>query len=209
MGEVVVRAVLGLGNPGGRYARTRHNAGFLVLEEIRSTGVGWRNLGDREETERRIGGRTVILARPLTYMNRSGLAAEGLLASHHLTPPEMLVVGDDVALPWGRLRVRGSGGAGGHRGLESVLGHVGTEEFPRLRVGVSSPPEAMDLEEFVLEPLEGDLWGDFERVVARAADAVRVICVEGLEAAMNRFNAAPAGRGGTGTEPAGGGGARC
>jgi PTH1 family peptidyl-tRNA hydrolase len=104
-------------------------------------------------------------------------------------PPEVLVVTDDVYLPWGRIRIRRSGGAGGHRGLESLVRELDSTAFPRIRVGVDSPPEETALEDFVLAPLEGNDWIELQAIAARAAQAARLICGEGLAEAMNRFNA--------------------
>ena len=189
--------VLGLGNPGPRYERTRHNAGFLVAEGLRAAGQGrgWSVLGERQETRLRIGAYDLVAARPLTYMNRSGVAARDLLAAYALLPAEMLVVADDVALSFGTLRIRPRGGAGGHRGLLSIAEEIGTLDFPRLRLGVGAPPDDGDLAEFVLRGVEGEEWDAYQREIVQGVEAVRTICSEGLERAMNRFNPAvpPAG----------------
>jgi PTH1 family peptidyl-tRNA hydrolase len=182
-----VRAILGLGNPGPRYERTRHNAGFLLLERLRPDGR-WSSRGSYQEAEARLGERAVILARPLTFMNLSGEAAEALIARHALTPTELLVVADDVALPLGRLRIRAGGGPGGHRGLLSIVERIGTDQFPRLRAGIGPLPPETDLAEFVLRPVDGEEWSALDRMVDRAADAARVICRQGIAAAMNLFN---------------------
>jgi PTH1 family peptidyl-tRNA hydrolase len=186
-----VRIVLGLGNPGPRYARTRHNAGFLVVDRLRSeAGVRWSDRDLRQEALVRIGGEEFVLARPLTFMNKSGAAAALLLAEHGVGPREMLVVSDDVALPEGKLRIRSGGGPGGHKGLLSIREEIGAEEFPRLRIGVGAP-EGVDLAEYVLDPLDGEEWERLETAVAEAAEAVRVICLSGLTKAMNRFHRPP------------------
>lgn len=185
-----VRAVLGLGNPGPRYERTRHNAGFLVLDSLRRGP--WSRCGNRQESRlaRPAGGPAsdLILARPLTFMNLSGEAAADLLAVHELLPSELLAVADDAALPFGRLRIRAGGSAGGHRGLLSICEQIGTDQFPRLRIGIGPPPPGTDMIHYVLEPLEGEAWASFERTLARAAEAVRVLWLEGLVTAMNRFH---------------------
>jgi PTH1 family peptidyl-tRNA hydrolase len=186
--DAEIRAIVGLGNPGERYERTRHNAGFLVLESLR-TGGAWRRRALREEDGVELAGRRVLLMRPLTYMNRSGRAVLEMTEEHGFAPAEILVVADDVSLPWGRLRVRRAGGTGGHRGLESIAESLQTSGFPRLRIGVDGPPEDMALEDFVLAPLEGEPWEELRTIVTRATAAARVICDEGLEEAMNRFNA--------------------
>jgi PTH1 family peptidyl-tRNA hydrolase len=186
--DPAVRAVVGLGNPGARYERTRHNVGFLVLENLRGTAT-WRKRAQREEAEVALGGRAIRLMRPLTYMNRSGEEIARMMEELDAAPPEVLVVTDDVYLPWGRIRIRRSGSPGGHRGLESIVRELDSIAFPRIRVGVDSPPEEMALEEFVLAPLEGNDWIELQAIAARAAEAARLICGEGLAEAMNRFNA--------------------
>lgn len=186
--DPAVRAIVGLGNPGARYERTRHNVGFLVLENLRGT-ASWRKRPQREEAEVTLGGRAVRLMRPLTYMNRSGEAIARMMEELDAAPPEVLVVTDDVYLPWGRIRIRRSGGAGGHRGLESIVSELDSSAFPRIRVGVDSPPEETALEDFVLAPLDGNDWIELQAIAARAAEAARLICGEGLAEAMNRFNA--------------------
>lgn len=182
-----VQVIAGLGNPGPEYERTRHNVGFLVLMALAGSG-DWVRRGDWLEAEAVVGGRSCVLLRPQTFMNRSGRAIEKFLDGREITPAEVLVVTDDIYLPWGRLRIRPGGSAGGHNGLESIVRSIGTDEFPRLRVGVDSPPPGVALEEFVLAPLGGVAWEMFERIVARAAEATRTICGEGLSAGMNRFN---------------------
>lgn len=186
------RAIVGLGNPGSRYERTRHNAGFLVVERLRSeAGAVWETRPDREECLVRLGGAERLLVRPLTFMNRSGLPVSAVLAETGFEPDDLLVVVDDTALPAGRLRFRRRGGPGGHNGLISICESLGSEEFIRLRVGVGPAPPEVDLAVFVLEPLDGEAWSQLEGGVDRAAEAVGCICREGLAAAMNRYNPAP------------------
>ena len=192
-----MKVVVGLGNPGSRYERTRHNLGFMVVgglekdllaspvpsKALASVSRGSVRSGDHEEP--------VLLVQPATYMNLSGsalaaLSEEGKMAA--LSPADLLVVLDDVYLPFGALRLRGSGSAGGHNGLTSVLESVGTVEVPRLRCGVGPAPESQDMADFVLEdftPEESRLLPEF---LLRARSAVRTFLEEGLAAAMNRFN---------------------
>ncbi len=187
------RLIVGLGNPGERYARTRHNAGFLVVERLLREAAGrWRPSPDAEGAAVRLFGRELLLLRPLSYMNRSGPVVAAALEAARLAPAEMLVVVDDLYLPGGRVRLRERGGTGGHKGLSSIREHIGTEVFPRLRLGVGPAPAGVDLAEFVLEPLAGEAWDRLEETADRGAEAVRVVCREGLAAAMNRFNPAPA-----------------
>lgn len=189
-----IRAVLGLGNPGPRYAHTRHNAGFLVADGLRAEAGGrWIIREQREEAEIEMGGSRLVLVRPLAYMNLSGLAARFLCCSFGLSPEEILVVVDDVALPEGRLRIRLRGGPGGHNGLASVEECLESDAYPRLRVGVGAPAVGVDMAGYVLEPMSGDEWEDFGRTLARASEAVRMVVQEGIGPAMNRFNPAPSG----------------
>jgi len=187
----MARLILGLGNPGERYRDTRHNVGFLVVEELaRRRGLRL----DRQECGALVAiadtGDT-LLAQPQTYMNRSGWAARCLVESHGLDPADVLVVYDEVALPFGRLRLRKSGSPGGHRGVESVIENLRTDQVPRLRLGVSpedGPPRGEDLVEFVLSPFPGEQREAVDAMVGRAADACEVWLREGAEAAMQKFN---------------------
>jgi PTH1 family peptidyl-tRNA hydrolase len=181
--------ILGLGNPGERYRETRHNVGFAVVEELaRRRGVRLRQL----ECNSLVGGEgKLLLAQPLTYMNRSGYAARCLVERRALDPGRVLVVFDEVHLPLGRLRLRPSGSPGGHRGMESVLQNLRTPEVPRLRLGVG-PEDAEvggeELADYVLEPFTAGERERVDEMVARAADACECWLAEGAQAAMNRFN---------------------
>lgn len=184
----MARLILGLGNPGERYRDTRHNAGFLVVDELARR---WGVRLDRRECNSFVGGDEVLLAQPQTYMNRSGWAARCLLETHGLDPADVLVVYDEVALPLGRLRLRKSGSPGGHRGLESVIENLRTDQVPRLRLGVSpedGPPRGEDLVEFVLDPFPPDQREAVAAMVSRAADACEIWVREGADAAMAKFN---------------------
>lgn len=190
----MTRLILGLGNPGERYRDTRHNVGFQVIEELARR---WSLRFDSECNSLVGRGRSegseedILLAMPQTYMNRSGWAARCLLESHGLDPTGVLVVYDEVALPLGRLRLRKSGSPAGHRGLESVLENLRTDQVPRLRLGVSpedGPPRGEDLVEFVLAPFPEGERETVDAMVLRAADACEVWLREGAEAAMQGFN---------------------
>lgn len=187
-----LRAIAGLGNPGPRYERTRHNAGFLVLERLRrAAGGSWQALPDRDESRIVLEDRDLLLLRPATFMNRSGEPLAAALAENGLRPEEMLVVVDDVVLPTGRIRIRRRGGPGGHNGLVSICETFGTESVSRLRVGVGPAPPGIDLAEFVLEPMSGEAWLALLAGCDLAAEAARFLLREGLPAAMNRYNPAP------------------
>jgi peptidyl-tRNA hydrolase, PTH1 family len=183
--------VVGLGNPGPEYARTRHNVGFMVVDElsrrhripIRSSQHGAR-VGEGE-----IAGEPVALVKPLTYMNVSGRAVGPLLQRHSLPPVNLVVIYDDADLPVGKIRVRARGSAGGHGGLKSIIGTIGSSEFPRVRIGIGRAGKG-DLVDHVLggfTPTERDT---IEHAFQRAADAVEHLLTHGIEAAMNQFNTA-------------------
>jgi len=184
-----VPLVLGLGNPGRRYARTRHNVGWRVVESLAGR---WRAApGEATEAYRswraEARGREVDLLVPLTFMNRSGAALEAWRERHGLEKDGLLVLVDDVYLPVGALRLRGLGSSGGHQGLESIEGTLGTREYARLRIGVGAS-ESARLEEHVLEEPPRDEEETLAEALARAADAVECWIGEGLLVAMNRFN---------------------
>ena len=185
-----MRLVVGLGNPGERYRRTRHNVGYMVVDVLHARGGGssLREDADAWVSAGAVGGEPVLLVKPLTFMNRSGLAVERLLALHEGHPQDVVVVVDDVALELGMLRVRERGSHGGHNGLRSIAEALGTDEFPRVRVGIGKgePPE--DLAEFVLSDFPKEDVLVVQEMVGYAADAVECVVREGVPAAMNRFN---------------------
>jgi PTH1 family peptidyl-tRNA hydrolase len=185
--------VIGLGNPGPEYEQTRHNAGFLVLEAARRRwrGSAWKGRPPLEESELHVGGCAHRLVRPLTYMNRSGEAVERLLRGG-AGPDDLLVVLDDIDLPLGRVRIRTSGGAGGHNGLESVLGALHPASVARLRIGVGRPPGPEGAVGHVLGAVEADECLRFSEVLERALEALQMILRRGIVLAMNRFNGLPA-----------------
>jgi PTH1 family peptidyl-tRNA hydrolase len=192
---VRVKLVAGLGNPGDRYRGTRHNAGFEVVDRLaRAEGVAF-DAGDRDRvalTARwRRDGEVVLLAKPLTFMNVSGQAVRGLVDFYKIDLADVLVVSDDVNLPLGRMRARGSGSEGGHNGLRSVAEWLGTEAYARLRVGVGRGADGeprRELSSHVLSGFEPEELPVIERAIGRAAEAVRLWIVEGLGPMMNVFN---------------------
>lgn len=192
-----MKIVFGLGNPGERYRSTRHNVGFRVLDEVaRRAGVTFEargDLGDQAWTARITrAGRTVLLAKPRTFMNRSGSAAAALCRKAMARPGEMLVVFDDADLVLGRVRVRSEGGAGGHNGLRSIIESLGSVAFPRVKIGVrGAGREAEDLADYVLRPFDDGEREVVEAMVALGADAVESVLSDGVAGAMARFNAAP------------------
>ncbi|MBM4019502.1 MAG: aminoacyl-tRNA hydrolase [Planctomycetes bacterium] len=185
-----MKLIVGLGNPGERYAGTRHNAGWRVAEELarRAGAAAWRERFDAALAEARWGGRKAVLARPLTYMNNSGQAVRQLMDFWKLQPADLLVALDDLALDLGRIRLRPEGSAGGHNGLESVIAHLGHEGFARLRVGIGPGPAAQEQAAFVLSEFQERERPVIDEAVRRAADAAECWITRGLAEAMNRFN---------------------
>lgn len=183
-----IELVLGLGNPGPRYAETRHNVGFRVVDELaRRHGVGaWERylLGDLRSLDL---GRGVIVIKPMTFMNLSGSAFRWALDRFSLDSGQALAVVDDIDLPLGRLRLRKHGGPGTHNGLRNMCDAAG-RNYPRLRVGVRGEEVWDDLAAWVTAPFEAAELEIAEKAVSRAADAVETIIADGLDAAMNRFN---------------------
>lgn len=177
--------VVGLGNPGEGYEKTRHNLGFYVLDSLYDGD--WEKEEIYMYAEQEMGGAAVVLIKPLTYMNLSGLAVKDASERWKVPPELILVVSDDVDLPLGRLRLRLRGGPGGHKGLASVVSALGTQEFPRLRLGIGRPREG-DLVSYVLSPFEEEELREVEDMVERAAEAVRKFLREGPEAAMRWAN---------------------
>lgn len=185
-----MKLVVGLGNPGRRYQNTRHNVGFRVVDQLAArggAGLGRGRLG--AEGEVTIDGERVRLLQPYTYMNLSGPAVAEALRRSGLSPADLLVVCDDINLPLGQIRLRREGGPGGHQGLASIIRSLRAEQFARLRVGVDSPPPGMEWAEYVLRPVPAGLRRKLDEAVWVAADAVEVWAKEGIEQAMNRFNA--------------------
>jgi PTH1 family peptidyl-tRNA hydrolase len=184
--------IVGLGNPGMQYALTRHNVGFWVIDVLAGrAGVNLEKECCRSLVAQvMLAGKRVVLAKPLTYMNRSGRAVRDLLQFYALQPEKLLVVYDDLDLPPGRLRLRSKGGSGGHRGMSSVLTFVGNDQFARLRLGIGRPAEgAENGVDYVLAPFTADQEKSILKTVELAADAAETFLARGLAAAMNRYNA--------------------
>ncbi|MDI3280959.1 MAG: aminoacyl-tRNA hydrolase [Bacillota bacterium] len=185
-----MRLVVGLGNPGRRYENTRHNAGFLVLDRLaeRLHASEWRRLDRALVAEGAVDGEKVVLVKPQTYMNLSGLAVRALLDWFKLTPEALLVIYDDMDLPVGRLRLRLEGSSAGHKGMESVLAQVGTEKVARLRVGIGRPAPPMAARDYVLSPFSPEEARSAAQALERAAEAVLCWLRQGAERAMNIYN---------------------
>ena len=181
--------IAGLGNPGREYERTRHNAGWLVVDELaRRLGASFRSKFSGRLAETRLDDQRVALLKPETYMNESGRSIGAAARFFKADPGALLVVHDDVDLEPGRLQARSGGGLAGHNGLRSIAQAVGTQDFLRLRIGVGRPGrgDGRPVSDYVLSPFEDEV--DVDALIARAADAVGVIVDEGLDAAQARFN---------------------
>lgn len=180
-----------LGNPGLKYNGTRHNAGFMAADAMeKKLGVSINKMRFKALTQTAdIGGKKVLLMKPQTYMNLSGDAIVQAANFYKVPPERVIVVSDETALPIGRLRIRRGGSAGGHNGLKSVIARLGTDQFPRIRLGVGDKPHPdYDMADWVLSAFKGQDAADMELVAKKAADAVECYITEGTDRAMNRFN---------------------
>ncbi len=185
-----MRLIVGLGNPGPEYQWTPHNLGFLAVDEIanrasirveRPEGKALVGLG-------KVAGQEVVLAKPQTYMNLSGISVRDLLEKYELGPEDLLVIFDERDLPWGMIRIGERGSAGTHNGAKSVTSVVGTQEFARLRLGCGPDHPVGDLADYVLRPMKKAVLEAASEMVAEAGDAVEMILTQGIAAAMNKFN---------------------
>lgn len=178
---------MGLGNPGPKYEFTRHNFGFRVVDFLAGR---WDVKVDRYECNALVGkGKDeILLVKPLTYMNKSGEALRELLPKYKVSPHDVLVIYDDIYLPFGVMRIRKSGGSGGHKGMESIISALGTESIPRLRLGIGPPPPS-GYEYYVLSEFTDRELKLLPAIVKRAAEAIELILEEGIEKAMSLYNA--------------------
>jgi PTH1 family peptidyl-tRNA hydrolase len=183
--------IVGLGNPGPEYAAHRHNIGFWVVDALaRSHGLSFARRQDvrAHVAAGQIGDRAVLLAKPQTFMNLSGRAVMRLSATHAIPPEYILVVYDDLDLPLGRLRLRPAGSSGGHKGMRSIIDCLGTESFPRLRIGIDRPPGRMDPADYVLHPFDAQQQPYMAGVIEQAVAAIECWLTDGIVTAMDRFN---------------------
>jgi len=184
-----VKVVVGLGNPGDRYANTRHNIGWLVMDRLADL-AGWGGRGRTRDASAVVWGRfrslDLTLVKPLTFMNDSGLAVRKVLAREHAPLNDLLVVTDDFSLPFGKLRFREAGSAGGHNGLRSIIGELGTEKFSRLRVGIGDPRRSAT--DHVLSTFAADEKQRLPELLDAAAEAVETWARDGTSKAANRWN---------------------
>jgi len=186
-----VLLVVGLGNPGPTYARNRHNIGFRVAEAYRELAGGERftRTGASEISRGRRRGRSLLIVRPLEYMNCAGDAVAAVMRREKIDPEELLVVVDDIYLPLGRLRLRKQGGDGGHNGLKSLIDVLASTRFARLRFGVGGPPPGQDMRDWVLEDFTAEEEAKVAPAITAALAVIDTVLGQGIEAAMNRWNA--------------------
>jgi len=189
-----MRIVAGLGNPGRKYQRTRHNVGFDVVDTLarRHQADSWRQKFDADISEIWLNGNKLLLVKPLTFMNASGRSVGRLVEFFQLELHDLVIICDDMSLETGRLRWRGAGSSGGQKGLANVASHLGTQEFARLRIGIDRPPGQMDPADYVLGRFRAPELDIIEHAIVAAADSVELWVSEGIQTTMNRFNPKPA-----------------
>lgn len=182
--------IVGLGNPGREYAQTRHNVGFQVVDELARRHNLTNFTSERKAlvSSGRIKGKSVILAKPQTYMNLSGESVRALMDYYKIDVNEIIVIHDDLDLPLGTLRIRNTGGHGGQNGIRNIILHTGTKEFARIRFGIGRPPGRMQARDYVLQKFQGDDEITANQIMGKTADAVELWLQDGLEAAMSSFN---------------------
>jgi PTH1 family peptidyl-tRNA hydrolase len=188
-----MKLIVGLGNPGPEYRETRHNVGFTVVDELVNrwrVADQWREKFEALQIKTLRGEDGVIIAKPLTFMNRSGQSVAAIAGFYKIEPADVFVIVDEAALPLGRLRARRDGSAGGHNGLKSIIEHLGTTAFPRMRVGVGRGDNRRDLADHVLGRFAASERETVSAAVLRAADAAEMFLSDGIERVMNAFNAA-------------------
>lgn len=190
-GGLMVKIIVGLGNPGPRYAQTRHNAGFWVIDylskcwNIPLTGKKFKAILG----EGMFRGEKVILVQPQTYMNKSGESVRAIMDYWRVDLEDLLVIFDDLSLPAAQIRLKGQGSSGGHRGMQNIIDLLGTGQFPRLRLGIGSTPEYMDTADYVLANIPKSEWESYEKAVIECVNAVELWLGSGIDQAMNKANA--------------------
>ncbi|HEY4761148.1 MAG TPA: aminoacyl-tRNA hydrolase [Thermoguttaceae bacterium] len=185
-----MKLVVGLGNPGRKYQGTRHNIGYAILAEL-ARAFGCSPLKHKfhgEVMEAEIGGQRALLLSPLTYMNLSGLSVSEAKTFYKIPEEELLVLCDDINLPLGKLRIRTQGSSGGQKGLDDIIRMLGSENFPRLRMGVGSPPEGCDWADYVLSKFTEEEIPQIQEAIRRATEAVTVWARDGIETTMSQYN---------------------
>jgi len=180
--------IAGLGNPGSRYEKTRHNVGFLAVEAcIRRQPLDCKEKEDYKICKGSLGDEKIILLEPLTFMNRSGVAVRRIMQKSNISPEQLIVIHDDLDLETGSLKIRKKGSSGGHKGIESIIQHIGTQEFIRIKIGIGRDP-FVPTEKYVLSKFRKDDIQVIRDAIEKAVESVYAIINDGVERAMNRFN---------------------
>jgi peptidyl-tRNA hydrolase, PTH1 family len=193
-----MKLVVGLGNPGRQYVATRHNVGFEVIDRL-AAKFGWMSAGDFDRLAKNkfealmydglAGSEKLVLLKPMTYMNLSGQSVQAAMAFYQVEPADVMIVLDDVALPVGKIRIRAGGSSGGHNGLKDIERALGTDKYPRLRIGIDAPPPRVPQRDYVLGRFPEEQKSVIEQTYARACDAIVTWIGKGISIAMNQFNA--------------------
>lgn len=184
-----MKIIVGLGNPGSEYSMTRHNVGFMAIDELaRTWGISsWKKRNQALVAEYR-GSEPVVLVKPQTFMNLSGVAVGEVARWYKVAPEDIIVIFDDMDLPIGRLRLRTKGGSGGHRGIESLLTHLTNDSFNRVRIGIDRPPTNWQVVDYVLSSFTPEEQPLLKEAITRAAEATECIVKQGMSKAMNVYN---------------------
>lgn len=182
--------IVGLGNPGRKYSKTRHNVGFMVVDELaRKYGLEFRERKEYYIAEARLEGKDIIIIKPATYMNLSGIAVKKVINESILKnlPDSLIVVHDDLDMPVGKIKIKKNGSSGGHRGVQSIIDSIGTKNFIRVKIGIGKDP-AQDVSDYVLSPFKKEEKSIVKEKILQAADSIVTIINEGVEKAMNIYN---------------------
>ncbi len=182
--------IAGLGNPGRSYKNTRHNAGFMVLDNLaRQNGIKIRSFKYKGRAgSGKIDGEKIYLLKPRTYMNLSGISVAECLKGQKVKPDRLIVIHDDMDLPTGRIKVKAAGGSGGHKGIDSIIKHLGTDRFARVRIGIGKPADKEDTVDYVLSSFSDTERQEWENALEKGSRAALNVVFEGADVAMNKFN---------------------
>ena len=185
-----MKIIAGLGNPGTEYAQTKHNVGFMLVDALAAhlNAPAWKEDFFSAITEVRVGGEKVFLVKPLTYMNNSGEALGPMLSYYKMDTDDLIVVHDDMDIPAGMVRIRRKGSSGGHNGIKSILAHVGSEDFARVRIGIGRPPAGWTVINHVLAPFSSEDAPKIRAAIDYLLPAVECIVTDGVDLAMNKYN---------------------
>ncbi len=181
--------IAGLGNPGRKYKKTRHNVGFMAIDEMAGQGhCGFKSQNHAEVADLTVGDKTAYLIKPLTFMNESGLAVRSIKTYYNIDPENIMVIHDDIDLPVGQLRIRTKGGSGGHKGIKSIINHLGTNGFARLRIGIKPNHPVQDVVRFVLSTFSRTEKKIIADAIDNAVSALNLFITDGVEKSMNLYN---------------------